>query len=125
MAGEALALPSPTGEGLALSLPTMGTGPPDTAPTTSTIASYTLNKQKLVSNLQARASSDGPLLTMEAKDGGKSVSILCMAALFSSTVRPALSPFSKGYTRTIDGTTISLPKPPHLMRDQGGATTCQ
>ena len=46
--------------------------------------------------------------------------LTCMAALYASTVRPAFSCLTSGFSRTVNGFVITLPAPPVLTKDQTG-----
>ena len=75
-----------------------------------------MDKKKLVQKLKTRA-NDVTLMSKSVKDFGSSVLLTCMAALFCSTVRPAFSSFTAGFSRTVNGLIITLPAPPILTQD--------
>ena len=85
-----------------------------------TTTSYTMDRKKLVKQLQARADNNQPLISSASKDSGACVVLTCMASVFASTVRPAFSCFSVGFTRTLDTITVCLPAPPVHTQDKAG-----
>ena len=90
--------------------------PPDPVINTT---SYVMDKKKLTKRLQLRA-SDSQLMSKTVKDFGSSIMLTCMAALYASTVRPAFSCLTSGFSRTVNGFIITLPAPPVITRDQAG-----
>merc|ERR1719319_1762964 len=79
-----------------------------------------MDKRKLVTNIQARATDSTPLISKTVKDHGKSVTLLVMSSLFMSAVRPTFATITKGFDMVIDGLQVLHPNLPVLHTDKAG-----
>ena len=80
-------------------------------------ANHTLNRDTLLKNLVRDAHSDKVDLASEVNNSGGNVNLQCNSGFFLAVVKPAFSFFTAGFSKDVQGITISMPNPPTFTKD--------
>ena len=80
-------------------------------------ANHALNRDTLLKNLVRDAHSDKVDLASEVNNSGGNVNLQCNSGFFLAVVKPAFSFFTAGFSKEVQGITISMPNPPTFTKD--------
>ena len=90
---------------------------PETPEHSDRVANYALNRDTLLKNIVKDAQSDKPDIKSEINNSGGNVNLQCNSGFFLAVAKPAFSLFHAGFSKTINGITMTMPNPPIFTKD--------